>query len=136
FAANRILDVSRKVADTLGFHNSGTTPVRVEYIAAASLAGSDDQKLLATLRSDGPALLDRAGGGERNEIAESGPAVVAWAEVPPFPTQEGRGSSHPASAFAAQFGDNPVPLPPVRPMNLRTIAGQGQPSALRRASLQ
>lgn len=58
FAANRIMDVSRKTAQALDFSGSGTARVKVEYIGTASLAGSDDQKLLATLRLDGPATLD------------------------------------------------------------------------------
>ena len=57
FAANRIMDVSRKTAEALDFCQRGTTPVKIEYIGAASLAGSNDEKLLATLRSDGPASL-------------------------------------------------------------------------------
>ena len=58
FAANRIMDVSRKTAEALDFRDVGTARVRVEYVGAASLAGSDDEKLLATLRLDGPAAFD------------------------------------------------------------------------------
>src|ERR1700719_477686 len=57
FAAHRIMDVSRKTAEALDFRQRGTTPVKIEYIGAASLAGSNDQKLLAHFRSGGPASL-------------------------------------------------------------------------------
>jgi rare lipoprotein A len=58
FAANRIMDVSRKTAEVLDFRQRGTTRVKVEHIGAASLAGSNDQMLLATFRTDGLASLD------------------------------------------------------------------------------
>ena len=66
FAANRIMDVSRRTAEALDFRQSGTSRVKVEYIAPASLAGSDDDKLLATLRIDGPASIAGVEGGDRS----------------------------------------------------------------------
>ncbi|MCI0467841.1 MAG: septal ring lytic transglycosylase RlpA family protein [Beijerinckiaceae bacterium] len=135
FASRRILDVSRKVAHTLDFHHSGTTPVRVEYLAAASLAGSDDQKLLATLRTDGPALLEQTAGREQGEFGAGSPAAIARAEVPSSVDPEGTVSVRSASVLAAYFKGNPVPLPPARPMFLKTHAGNGASAALRRASL-
>ncbi len=55
YASNRIMDVSGGVAEALDIKRMGTAKVRVEYVARASLAGSDDSKLLATLRVNGPA---------------------------------------------------------------------------------
>jgi rare lipoprotein A len=55
YAANRIIDVSRKTAHVLGFHDTGLARVRVEYVGPASLDGSDDRLLLATLREGEPA---------------------------------------------------------------------------------
>ncbi len=55
YAANRIIDVSRRAAQLLGFIGQGTTPVRVEYVGPAQLDGSDDRLLEATLRQDEPA---------------------------------------------------------------------------------
>jgi rare lipoprotein A len=52
---NRVIDVSQRAARLLEFHGHGVTRVRVEYVGAASLAGSDDRKLEATLRRHGPA---------------------------------------------------------------------------------
>src|SRR5215471_19043475 len=55
YAANRIIDVSKRAAFLLGFTTSGTAWVRVEYVGAAPMQGSDDQVLEASLRQDEPA---------------------------------------------------------------------------------
>jgi peptidoglycan lytic transglycosylase len=55
YAANRIIDVSKRAAQLLGFIDRGTTMVRVEYVGPAQLDGSDDRLLEATLRQDEPA---------------------------------------------------------------------------------
>ncbi len=52
---NRIMDVSERVAEALDFKRVGTARVKVEYVGRAGLDGSDDRKLLATLRQDGGA---------------------------------------------------------------------------------
>ncbi len=53
FHENRVIDVSVRAAKLLDFHRFGVTRVRVEYIGRAALEGSDDDKLVATLRTDG-----------------------------------------------------------------------------------
>jgi rare lipoprotein A len=59
FHAGRIMDVSSRVADALDFKRMGTANLKIDYIGKAGLAGSDDQLLLASLRTDGrPATLD------------------------------------------------------------------------------
>jgi rare lipoprotein A len=55
YAHDRIIDVSTKAAQLLGFYNRGTVPVRVEYVGRAPLEGSDDRILEATLRENQPA---------------------------------------------------------------------------------
>jgi rare lipoprotein A len=55
FTGNRIIDVSGRAAQLLGFHSSGLAWVRVEYVGRAPLEGSDDRRLAATLRQDEPA---------------------------------------------------------------------------------
>lgn len=61
YHAGRLMDVSEEAARALEFHRKGTARVRVEYAGKASIAGSDDRKLLATLRTDGsPAVIGRA----------------------------------------------------------------------------
>ena len=63
YERDRLIDVSERVAVALEFHRKGTSRVRVEYLGRASTRGSDDDKLLATLRTDGePAPFGRARG--------------------------------------------------------------------------
>jgi rare lipoprotein A len=69
---NRVIDVSVRAAKLLGFHQYGVTRVRVEYVGRASLNGSDDEKLAATLRHGTPA---------------QGPATMVAAAKPSRPYQ-------------------------------------------------
>ncbi|MCJ2022854.1 septal ring lytic transglycosylase RlpA family protein [Methylobacterium sp. J-067] len=69
YHAGRVMDVSEETAEALGFHRKGTAHVRVEYVGKASLAGSDDRKLLATLRTDG----QPAGSRSAVMVADLGP---------------------------------------------------------------
>lgn len=55
YHANRVMDVSYRAAKLLEFERSGTARVRVEYVGSASLDGSDDRQLHATLRTGQPA---------------------------------------------------------------------------------
>ena len=54
YVGNRVIDVSVKTAKLLGFYGDGLTRVKVEYVGRAPLAGSDDRKLMATLREGVP----------------------------------------------------------------------------------
>jgi peptidoglycan lytic transglycosylase len=47
--------VSTKTAKLLGFYGHGTAKVKVDYVGRAPIAGSDDRKLMATLREGTPA---------------------------------------------------------------------------------
>ncbi len=55
FVGNRVIDLSSKTARLLGFGNRGVVRVRVDYVGPAGLEGSDDRKLMATLRNGEPA---------------------------------------------------------------------------------
>ena len=55
YHGNRVIDVSHRAAKLLEFDGRGTARVRVEYVGRASLDGSDDRQLLATLRTGVPA---------------------------------------------------------------------------------
>jgi rare lipoprotein A len=55
FHASRVIDVSYRAANLLEFEKHGTARVRVEYVGRASLDGSDDRQLVATLRTGQPA---------------------------------------------------------------------------------
>src|SRR5580658_2493728 len=49
----RVIDVSSRVAEVLDFKGAGSARVKVEYVGAAPMEGSDDSQLLASLRTDG-----------------------------------------------------------------------------------
>jgi rare lipoprotein A len=55
YHADREIDLSYRAAQLLGFHGRGVARVRVEYVGTASLEGSDDRRLMATLREGSPA---------------------------------------------------------------------------------
>jgi rare lipoprotein A len=55
YHAGRLIDVSVRTARLLGFQENGTARVRVDFVGRASLAGSDDTRLEATLRRGTPA---------------------------------------------------------------------------------
>ena len=130
FAAHRIMDVSRKTAEALDFCQRGTTRVKIEYIGTASLAGSNDQKLLATLRTDGPASLGGWEGRERNMVAGNEPSLIAPTEAGTVALPAGGGDA-PDPAPASHHFAGRAPLPPERPFDLGTIPGAGVPIALR-----
>jgi rare lipoprotein A len=129
FEPGRIMDVSRRVADMLDFRKNGTTRVKVEYIGPASLDGSDDDRLMATLRYDGvPARF-----GMPSLLAESRPVETAAAE--PVDTEAQDNAADPtdpvdppdASLPSAHVFAGPTPLPPARPFDLETIPGADVP---------
>jgi rare lipoprotein A len=55
YAGNREIDLSVRAAELLGFYDRGLARVRVEYVGAAPLQGTDDRQLMATLRDGEPA---------------------------------------------------------------------------------
>jgi rare lipoprotein A len=55
YVGDRVIDLSVKSAQLLGFHGNGLAKVKVEYVGRAPLAGSDDLKLAASLREGTPA---------------------------------------------------------------------------------
>lgn len=61
YHGGRVMDVSQRVAEALDFRNAGKAKVKVEWIGRANIAGDEDARLLATLRDDAPANLERDG---------------------------------------------------------------------------
>jgi rare lipoprotein A len=131
YHGRRVIDVSERVADVLGFRGRGTAPVRVEYIGRASVHGSDDDQLLATLEQHGrpvlagmPAPLFGFGSEPRytvepvadrhSQVRLTAPAVAdaAYAAPPDQP-----------STFVSSY----APVPPERPLDLGTIPNAARP---------
>ena len=148
YHGGRVLDVSERVADALAFKRNGTARVRVDWVARAGLAGDDNAKLLASLRTDGQlASLDGVpvGAGETTAVARLDPPRAPPAPASPEPQQSAALSEAQQDAMiaAADETDKPVaapivparkagvavPLPPARPFDLATIPGAATPIA-------
>ena len=70
FAHNRLIDVSSRVADILGFKRQGTARVRVDYVGPARMDGRDETMLLASYRGPGaPSWENRAFADNREAVA-------------------------------------------------------------------
>lgn len=130
YHSGRVMDVSQKTADALAFRHLGTARIKLEYLGQASLAGSDDKLLLATLRTDGqPAAipgtsartmvasnapvgldrsqsadLDAASAGEESVAPASQPVAQAYA-----PEQPASRTITPAAPVAASAAAAPAP---------------------------
>jgi rare lipoprotein A len=153
FHGGRMMDVSQTTADALAFRHLGTARIKMEYLGQASLAGSDDNLLLATLRTDGtPAPIP--GTSARTMVASAAPVAPARTRTPdvdlpsaaePEPAPVVQAYAPPqartvtpsapsvatlASTGSVPLGGTPVraaPLPPNRPFDLDTIANAAKP---------
>lgn len=92
---NRIMDLSDRVADTLGFRDRGLAKVRVQYVGRARIDGRDDRMLAASYRA-GPG--DEQIAADRVMVARNAdtpgslslpasPVAVAAAPTAPKPVQ-------------------------------------------------
>ncbi|WP_291547845.1 septal ring lytic transglycosylase RlpA family protein [Bosea sp. (in: a-proteobacteria)] len=98
FHGNRLMDVSQKTAEALAFRHLGTARIKMEYLGQASLAGSDDNLLLASLRTDGtPAAIP--GTSARTMVASNEGTSLSRTPSPDIETAE---AELPASQQAAQ----------------------------------
>ncbi|MFX9065734.1 hypothetical protein ABTN38_20580, partial [Acinetobacter baumannii] len=53
YVGNRLVDVSERAAQLLGFQSKGLSHVRLQYIGPAPVDGSDQRMLVASLRGPG-----------------------------------------------------------------------------------
>jgi rare lipoprotein A len=81
YANNRIIDLSRRTARLLGFYGHGLARVKVEYVGRAPLAGSDDRKLLATLRDGDLPKREKA---REVQVASAGNFAPAYFDKTPM----------------------------------------------------
>jgi rare lipoprotein A len=144
YHAGRVMDVSSRVADVLDFKRYGMAKVRVDYVGPASLSGSDDTELLATLRTGGPAQF---AGAPDATVAGAAPAlpfgslirrargvVVAAAPTaqpqPPETSVAVEAAAAPSPApIRADYAPADAPLPPRRPYDIGLTSGAEAPGA-------
>ncbi len=156
FHGGRMMDLSQTTADALAFRHLGTARIKMEYLGQASLAGSDDKLLLATLRTDGSAA-PIPGTSARTMVASAEPVATTRtrsvdidaqpaAEPEPTPVVQAYAPQQPRTitpstpvvATLASTVSTPVeatslrsaPLPPNRPFDLDTIANAAKPVAV------
>jgi rare lipoprotein A len=138
YHGGRVLDVSQRVAEALDFRRMGTARVKVDYVGRAGLDGSDDNKLMASLRTDGsPASLDGSSPASRPVMVASAPPIaplprpveqrpVALAAPRQAPVEEVEAAPVPSRTTVLPVN---APLPPSRPFDLGTIPGAATPIA-------
>ncbi len=148
YHGGRIMDLSARAAEALDYKHIGTAQVKVEYVGKAALAGSDDRKLLATLRLDGqPAQLDgysmsptrvaeqreelpapppRQAAADVERVALAQPESAAQDSIPVEKFTPPPGAALADDAPASDLPAHP-PLPPQRPFDLGTIPGADTP---------
>jgi rare lipoprotein A len=152
YHGGRIMDLSAQAAEALDYKRIGTARVKVEYVGRAAIDGSDDRKLLATLRVDGqPAQLDdfamsptriaeRGEPAPRATASQTARDIERVAMIQPDSLPEAREEPAPSRPQLAQAEPltpeelRPVtnlpahpPLPPQRPLDLGTIPGADTP---------
>ena len=113
YERERLIDVSEQVAVALDFRRKGTSRVKVEYLGKASTNGSDDAKLLATLRTDGELALFG-----RNRPATMLADLREEPRVRPSrlpPVDEDDGAEPPAPVRVADAPVRPIPSEPAMP---------------------
>jgi rare lipoprotein A len=116
YHAGRVMDVSSRVADVLDMKAMGTAKVKVDYVGAAPMEGSDDSQLLASLRTDGSPA---------NMIGYSAPVMMASAAAEQadtiwsfFSGGGGRGGQQPQPQQQPEAQPTPAPAPEPPPVQV------------------
>lgn len=148
YHGGRIIDVSERTAGLLGFKHMGTARVRVDYLGPASLAGSDDERLVASLRTNGPASAPQGVSPAVMVASARPPASQAPVATPTATRALGFAATAPVASNPVSSAPAPVstpaarsqaetrfpaapglPVPPARPFDLETIGGASAPVA-------
>jgi rare lipoprotein A len=119
YHGGRVMDVSQRVADALAFRGAGTARVKIDYLGRAPIEGSDDNRLLATLRTDGSLAQMNGMPQQSPAVAEStdgGQGAVAADAIAPMPDSDA--SDGLLGVLRARNRRMAVPLPPARPFDL------------------
>jgi len=98
YVGDRVIDLSVRTAQLLGFHGHGLAKVKVDYVGRAPLVGSDDSKLAATLR-------------EGVQVASSKTFVPAYFDARPMTQVAGKAPTPPERPY--RLGEGPREVPAV-----------------------
>ena len=77
YSHKRIIDVSKKTAEVLGFKRAGTAKVRVEYVGRAPLEGDDMPKLLASVGGSSSTTMVAAAASAKPRSRRALPGIAA-----------------------------------------------------------
>jgi len=127
FANDRIIDLSRRSADALGFRRKGTAPVRVRYVGRAPLNGDDsyERKYLASRGLGQFASAAAPSAGARSPGAAQDPiAVASLPSKPPLPQRVER----PVATAALP---PPAETPPAQAVTMNDLAMPGWQTQLK-----
>jgi len=145
YHGGRVMDVSSRAADVLDFKGSGTARIKVDYVGPAPMEGSDDNELLASLRTDGsPASIN--GGSSffpvmvATQQAPEPPPPAPVRLIAPTPTAPPPRAPEPEPSVAdvepTRVRMVHPPVPPSRPFDLGAIhRSEGPLAAVARAPM-
>jgi rare lipoprotein A len=97
FSHSRVIDLSRRSAEVLGFIDQGVADVRVQYVGPAPLNGDDTRFLMASINT--PTVLEQNGGTQfaYSQVAQAQPADAIGALI-------GENIATPSMSYAGQAG--------------------------------
>jgi rare lipoprotein A len=125
YHGGRVMDVSSRVADVLDMKAMGTAKVKVDYVGAAPMEGSDDSQLLASLRTDGSPA---------NMIGYSAPVMMANAAAEQTDTIwsffSGGGRGGQQAQPQPQPEAQPAPAPAQEPPPIQVASAPAPPPQL------
>jgi rare lipoprotein A len=137
YANDRVIDLSVRTAKLLDFYGHGLARVKVEYVGRAPLTGSDDRKLLATLRDRDVPGKEKA---HEIQVAAAGNFAPAYFDKTPM-SKDGAFRSVPAprdrpyAAEDAADATEPAPVEVAEAPRAPTF-DQRFPKGIQRASLE
>ena len=121
YHGGRVMDVSQRVAEALDFRRAGTARIKIDYVGKASLGGDDDDKLLASLRTDGT-MAQLNGFDAPVQVADAAPEPARAPAEPPRPARVAQLASRPEAQDDQTPGPkgrrSNAPLPPARPFDM------------------
>lgn len=142
YRGGRMIDVSRRTADVLGFRGAGVGNVKLDYIGLAPVASRDDRKLVATYQEFGRPtapegvqiaslrtitdrdLMNEAGGGSGTLVARADPVAQPRVRAAPQPVAVAAPAPRPSLPDATRPAAGPelASVGLVKPVQIARVA--------------
>lgn len=104
----RIIDLSRRAAEMLGFHNHGVAAVRVQYHGAAPLDGDDTVEQTIVKRQPWATRIERTPAERQHASAAMVQSAAVSAGFSPEREDQSAGDVNAESKWSTGFQSNPV----------------------------